>query len=210
MFGDRLSELVREALDELGQEVGLLEGLLSTAKNSQASLEDLVREEEPSAVVRKVSSFADSVHREADVGNSVVQSPVGSEEAADLGSPDSTGEGRYSKVEMALLNSELTYRDRLIYKVRVYAQANGGLVRPGEAAPVFRKLGLSKASERNLPGYMSKEMIKSGEFERVGEEGTGLYRWLHFTGDITGEVTDCGLREGYALEELFEREEVVV
>ena len=40
---------------------------------------------------------------------------------------------------------------------------------------------------------MVKEMQKSREFERVGEEGSGLYRWTLNKGDTTEETPDYGL-----------------
>ena len=210
MFGDRLRDLVRESVNEMREDVELLERLLSAAKASYSSLEELAKEAEESVDIRRVSAIADVVlqdSQDSEVGNS---GPASCPGAADMRLPEVIAEEEYSNIERALIDSGLTYKDRIIDKVRVFAQASGGLVRPGEVAPVFRKLLLSKGSTRNLPGYISKKMIESGEFERVGEEGTGLYRWLHFTRDNTEEVPDCGQRERYLFEELSEREAVVV
>ena len=86
-----------------------------------------------------------------------------------------------AKLEAALLDVGLSRRDNILEMLRVVAAANGGLVPLRETAAVLKKLGLSRSSASNLPGYLIKRMGSSGEFEREGKTGSGVYRWLRYS-----------------------------
>ena len=182
MFRDRLADLFREPAGELGREAEILEKALSIVNRAKFSLEDLARLAEESAAAQKVSDVSDAVPEETAVDRYVrISAPI-SETANGLIPAVLEAEEECSRFEAALRASRLTIQDRMVEKIRVLAQANGGLVSPGAIAPVILKLGLSKSKPRNLPGYMLHEMNRSGEFQRVGEERSGLYRWLPFEG----------------------------
>ena len=180
MFGDKLAKLLRQSAAETKYEVELLRDIVSLAEETQESLEELAGLAERLGRMRAEQDAGREARREAEVETLESENPFGGDEDEDWSPPGIRAEGDFPRVEAALVESGMTMRDRMITKIRTVAQANEGLVSPGEAAPVILKLGLSRAKPRNLPGYMLNEMKRSGEFERVGEEGSGLYRWLPF------------------------------
>lgn len=86
----------------------------------------------------------------------------------------------YAKLEAALLAAGMSRRNSISEMIRVVASANNGLVPLRETCAALRKLSLSRSSASNLPGYLIKRLLGSGEFEREGESGSGLYRRIRY------------------------------
>ena len=210
MYKDRLSNVFLQWATALQMEEKCLEHRLSIVRRARASLDAFAQMAEGSANIDESSVDADASCQEVPAVCTEVEDTFGVEVADSVAPEDMADGGRFPKVEAALTRSGLTMRDRILSKAQVIAQANGGFVRPGEAGPLLRKLGLTKASERNIAGFLSKGILKSGEFERVGEVGSGLYRWLRFESETAEEaVEDCPNR-GYEPEEFLVREEAMV
>ena len=208
MFDDRLIQMLRQAAIELGRESDVLAETLSIVRRAQESLENLAQMAEGMRNGDEILIDADEVCEEAG-GNWAEEPESSTVRAGDTAIPPEiiSSEG-YSLVEKALRDSELTKQNRLMEKVRAFAQANGGQIKPVEASRLFCKLGLSDADPRNLAGYMTKEMGKTREFERVGEARSGIYRWLMFEGEATEEEDGPMIHEGNGRSEFSVREEV--
>ena len=89
-----------------------------------------------------------------------------------------------SHLERVLREAEVTKRTRIVDVLRIVASSNDGLVLLGDTAHLLVSMGLSRSSVSNLSGYLIKQMQKSQEFEREGEWGSGVYRWLLFECEV--------------------------
>lgn len=210
MFSDLVIQMLRQTADDLRMDADVFAEALSIVRGAQKSLERLAQKTEEmrngddSLIDAEEDCEETDENREEEPSSSAVR-------AEDTVAPPGIDTiESYSQVETALRESELTKQDPLMDKVRAFAQANGGQIKPGEASRLFCKLGLSKADPRNLAGYMTKEMRKTREFERVGQERSGLYRWLLFDRDAIEEVSGPILHEGNGLVELPVAEEIPV
>ena len=206
MFRDRLADLLRQSAGELGKEAEILEKAASIVNRARVSLEDLACRVECSGEGQRVTDLGDAVLEERDAEGYVktFRSGPETEDGIVLACPGN--EADCSRFEAALRDSKLTIKDRMIKKIRVLAQANDGLVSPGQAAPVILKLGLSTSRPRNLPGYMLHQMNRSGEFERVGEDGSGVYQWLPYKASAAqdGPFPENGVRALAAISPSYE------
>ena len=89
-----------------------------------------------------------------------------------------------SHLERVLREAGVTRRTRIVDVLRIVASANDGLVFLGDTAHLLVGMALSRSSVSNLSGYLIKQMQKSQEFEREGEWGSGVYRWLLFECEV--------------------------
>ena len=211
MLGDGLLELLRRSAAELGREAVILEkaaSIVNRAKNSLEELIDVV--EESGEEVQMVPDLREEDLEDIRVDRYIPTISRCSEANDGLVFDGKEVEVNRSRLERALRDSGLTKRSRMIDKIRSLAQANEGLVSPGQIAPLIIAVGLSTSSARNLPGYMLHVMHRSGEFQRVGAEGTGLYRWLPYEGAARQDGHSLENGMGWMPVEASEYEEVPV
>ena len=210
MLGEGLAELLRRSAAELGREAVILEKAASIVKGAKNSLEELIDVVESGEEVQMVPDLREEDLEDVRVDRYIPTITRCSEANDVLVFDGKEVEVNRSRLERALRDSGLTKRSRMIDKIRSLAQANEGLVSPGQIAPLIIAVGLSTSSARNLPGYMLHVMHRSGEFQRVGAEGTGLYRWLPYEGAARQDGHSLENGMGWMPDEASEYEEVPV
>ena len=103
----------------------------------------------------------------------------------------------YAKFEAALSATRVNRSNNILAMLHTVAAANYGLVTLQEAVAVLINLQLTRSSPVNLSGYLIRKMQISGEFERVGYRGSGVYRSLSYVPPVpgfefTGDAADDG------------------
>ena len=86
----------------------------------------------------------------------------------------------YAKLEAALIAEMPRGNNRVVRALRVIAAANEGQIDFGLTCQLLMDLGVCRGTPANVGSYISKRLRLSDEFERIGEPGTGLYRWLSY------------------------------
>jgi hypothetical protein len=182
MFGDELTRLVHRGVDRLDQDIELLEALLSATKAARTGFNDAVPLEGGRSVGLPIPTRSGLVGGAAPAG----------------GQLDSES---YDRFESALRAAGMTPEHDMLDMLRVLANANRGFVQTRTAAQLLIRMGLSESSMVNLPGYLGRKMLSSGEFRRVGKAGSGLYRWRLFKDLDTDDGVSAGSvgDEGYGL-----------
>ena len=169
MFEDGLQRLILEGVAGYRRDADLLKSMLAAVEESQAILEGLLptsgRNDATSDLSRQ-GSLPDLVGR--------MRSPVGNPVTIPT---DFDYAGTFA---VALADTGVTQETPILDMARVCAAAGNGLIPTRVMAQTLISVGLSEASMNHLPGYISKKLLQSGEFERVGKRGSGVYRWLPF------------------------------
>ena len=179
MGDDDLDTVVREGVRGLRQYINLLEALLSSARAAEALF--------PSAV-----ASLEAVSRETPVAMAQDLEPV------DSPAPYVSEYGEdYERLKSALLAQKPSGYNRVLEGLRVIAAAGGGELDFGLTCLVLRHTEISRGSAENVASYVNKRLRTSEEFQRVGEPGSGKYRWLLYPGEHSENVSasatdDCG------------------
>ena len=86
----------------------------------------------------------------------------------------------YRRLEAALRAERPSGHNRVLRALRILAAANGGRIDFGLTCRVLMGVGVCRGNPQNVSSYISRKLRLSDEFERVGEPGTGMYRWLSY------------------------------
>ena len=174
MFGDELRELVRREVVALDGEIETVELLLAAMRGSRGLLQDVLS----SAEVDSVDSPADG-YRAGFLP--LLEEPETAAPAMGRFASDPRAHS-YGDFNGALLASGKSGTHDLVGAARVWADMHDGMVLSRDLATALRAMGFSRSSMENLPGYLSRKMMSSGEFEREGRSGSGLYRRVYPSG----------------------------
>ena len=190
LIGDQVSGLVRQGVEGLDAYIELLTALLDEARKARALFQSTV----------PLPDDHQGRRAGADPGLSGDEGPlpIGGEVLAPLEpqvtlehfrgiSGQGTTDSHYRfRMENALVAAQVSRRDRKLNLLRITASANDGIVRIGVTGHTLIEMGLCQSQPQHLAGYLIKIMLNSGEFERSGDRGSGLYRWLLFKGEAAG------------------------
>lgn len=173
MGDDDLNTVVREGVEGLRQYIRLLESLLASARAAESLFPGVLSSIERDS---RENSLADQVR-----GLGPVNSPA----------PAFSEYGRtYARLESALLAERPSGHNRVLKGLRVIAAAGGGELDFGMACQVLRHTGVCRGTPENVSSYVSRRLRVSDEFQRVGEPGSGRYKWLLFQGERSEDVPD--------------------
>ena len=195
MSGDWSSDTVRNGLWGLDAYINMLEILLREAREARAVFQRMVSPSTGAAgetqVGKAVGDAPADLPPTPGAGREV--SPHGAQEmrigevpggsSTGPSSEIDAGDSELFRMEEALRAAGVTRRTRTVDLLRVVASANGGIVLLGATAHLLIDMGLSRSKATNLSGYLIKQMQKTVEFDRVGESGSGVYRWKPFNGE---------------------------
>lgn len=174
MFEDDLERLIHKGIEGLSRDEELLKSMLSAVAQSRMLFQN--------ALPSDTRGPARALGQEA-------QLPGLSRAVADT---EAAGSANYSgyraQFSSALSGAPLDGATSVLQMGRVCANAAGGLVPVRAMAEALIELGLTESTMTYLPGYISKKLLQSGEFSRVGKRGSGLYRWIRFEGPAADGV----------------------
>ena len=172
MSQDELETVVADGVRGLRKYIELLESLLDSARAAES-----------------LFGMAYSVGEVAPGGRET--SPLARFGPA-VGPPQGVSEygGAYAKLEAALLAEMPRGHNRVVRALRAIAAANDGQIDFGLTCELLRNVGICRGTPANVSSYISKRLRLSDEFERVGEPGTGRYRWLSYQGESLEDVPD--------------------
>lgn len=169
MGQDDLETVVRDGVRGLHQYIRLLESLLESAKAADTLFRAghyLVEGMDPGGSEVTSSSHA-----------------LGFRPGAGSSRTDSEHDEVYQRLEAALRAERLTGHNRVVRALRVIAAANGGQIDFSLTCQLLRDVGVCRGTPQNISSYISRRLRVSDEFERIGEPGSGRYRWLSYQGE---------------------------
>lgn len=173
MGDDNLTTVVREGVEGLRKYIQLLESLLASARAAEAlfpsvaaSIEGVSREVFPSAQAQGIRSM---------------NGP---------GPAVSEYDESYARLKAALVAERPSGQNRVLKSLRVIAAAGGGELDFGLTCLLLRETGVCRGTAENVASYISKRLRLSPEFARVGEPGSGRYRWLPYSDDHSEDVPE--------------------
>ena len=171
MYDSELERTAHEVAAALDAQISALKARLSAAEQARDAIKDwLASSDEISVLPRPPMSADRFVFNAAGKRVAIVE-----EVPIVVLDPELD-----AKLEAALLAAGMSRRNSILEMLRVVASANNGLVPLRETAATLRKLNLSRSSASNLPGYVIKRLLGSGEFQREGQSGSGLYRRIRY------------------------------
>lgn len=169
MSQDELETVVEDGIQGLRRYIRLLESLLASAR----AAENLFR------VGYHPVEGVDPGGREVPSLSHALGFGSGAGPAQAISDHDE----EYRLLEAALLAEMPRGHNRVLRGLRVIAAANGGELDFGQACKLMTNVGICRGTAANVSSYISRRLRLSDEFERVGEPGSGRYKWLPYQGE---------------------------
>ena len=181
MFRLELAQLVRRGVEDLSQDIEYLEGMLAAVRDARERLQDLDMDLSWDGEVDggEPASLSASARAAPSSGSATSTSGAPLRGSADY--PASR-----ERFAAALHHAGVDESAELVDLVRIWASVHGGILQTRDAAATLIAMNLSGSTMENLPGYLGRKSVRSGEFERLGKSG-GLYRWLHYREPVPQE-----------------------
>lgn len=169
MGQDALETVVRDGVAGLSKYIQLLESLLASARAAEQLFRSAYAVEEMDPGGREASPSP----------------PYGFTAMAGAVPPASDYDATYARLEAALMAERPRGHNRVSRGLRIIAAENGGELDFGLTCQLLRNTGICTGTPANVSSYISRRLRVSDEFQRIGEVGSGRYRWLSYPGDCS-------------------------